>query len=165
MYFTGKKRTYMKYTNTRSITGNNVKNLHLWNTNTLKFSNTFKQLVKSWTSKLKMMHMLNKNAPIVLKWGAKMSMLVNLQIHIHSFTKIKICLFGWTNFLIKQEMFVKYGCSHQSLANPPSPTFLTPPPIPRGMQCQSSMCNPYKDLQSKFGYCITILTLNIAFYM
>ena len=42
-----------------------------------------------------------------------------------------------------------------------SPKFW-PCPTPRGMWCQWSVRNPWMNLQSKFGYCMTIQTLNIA---
>ena len=42
-----------------------------------------------------------------------------------------------------------------------TPTFW-PRPSPRGMWCQWSVSNHYMKLQSKFGYCMTTQTLNIA---
>ena len=42
-----------------------------------------------------------------------------------------------------------------------SKSYILTPPHPRGRWCQWSMSNPYMNLQSKFGYCIT-QTLNIA---
>ena len=60
---------------------------------------------------------------------------------------------------------MKHGCPRwqqsPNMAKPLSPRFW-PRPTPRGMWCQWSVRNPWMNLQSKFGYCKTIQTLNIA---
>ena len=43
-----------------------------------------------------------------------------------------------------------------------SKSYILTPPNPKGMWCQWCVSNPYLNLQSKFGYCTTTQTLNIA---
>ena len=64
-----------------------------------------------------------------------------------------------------RHVFVKHRCPRQqqspNMAKSLSPKFW-PRPAPRGMWCQWSVSNHYMNLQSKFGYCMTTQTLNIA---
>ena len=64
-----------------------------------------------------------------------------------------------------RHVFVKHGCprwqQNPNMAKSLCPKFWTRP-TPRGMGCQWSVRNPWMHLQSKFGYCMTIQTLNIA---
>ena len=64
-----------------------------------------------------------------------------------------------------RHVFVKHGCprwqQNPNMAKSLSPKFWTRP-TPRGMGCQWSVRNPWMNLQSKFGYFMTIQTLNIA---
>ena len=64
-----------------------------------------------------------------------------------------------------RHVFVKHGCPRrqqsQNMAKI-SKSYILTPPTPRGMGCQWSVRNPWMNLKSKFGYCMTTQTLNVA---
>ena len=71
--------------------------------------------------------------------------------------------FLWNEVSNKLDVFMKHGCPRrqqsQNMAKPASPTFW---PHPWDMGCRWSVSKLYMNLQSKFGYCMTTTTLNIA---